>query len=227
MRAHLGLATGNQLAAAVHEQHIAAVNDAALRVQGECGWANLVARTTVTLGAEQNVLNYPSDSRPGSIRGVAVYTNDRYYALEPRVLPVQTDTDQEVEEGQPDLERVLGRPNFYQQRDQIYLYPRSDQAYPVRIEYLQRVEMNTDDEVSKVDAQLIVLAAASTVASIMGDKDQAAFYEAKYQERMRTLRGWQSAGTRFAVDSEADFAEEEFIRDELMPNWNRGPTAPP
>jgi len=227
MRAHLGLATDAQLAAAVQAQHLAAVSAAALRVQGECSWSNLVARVTVTLGAEQNVLNYPSDSRPGSIRGIAVYASDRYYALEPRVLPVQTDTDQEVIVGQPTLARVLGRPNFYQQRDQIYLYPRSDQAYPVRIEYTKRVEMDTDDEVSIIDAQLIIFAAAVTVAATMGDEVQAKYFSGLYDERMRMLRGWQQAGTRFAMDSEADFAEEEFIRDELLPNWSRGPTLPP
>lgn len=195
-------------------------------MQQECGWVNILGRVTVTIGLEQDTLNYPDDARPGSIRAVAVYDNDRYYLLEPRVIPVNADTDQELIVGNPKIEQVLGRPKFYQQRHQIQFWPRTNKPYPVRMEYAKRVDMPTDDTVSIVDAQLIVYAAAAMIAMQMGDEKQAKWLGGLYDERMMSLRGWQSAGTRFAMDSQADFGEEEFFRDDALPNWNRGPTVP-
>jgi len=227
VRAHLGFSTGNQLSLAVNAQHVAVVNAAALKVQQECGWINALARMTITLGAEQDVINLPTGCKPGCIRSMAVYDQDKYWPLEPRVIPVQADTDQEMIVGQPTLARVLGRPKYYQERSgQLYLWPRSDQTYPIRFEYLKSAEMVDDGDVSPYDGPLIVYAAAAMLAIQMESREQAQHYSGLYNDRMMALRGWQQEGTRFAIDSEADLGENEFVRDELLPNWNRGPTAP-
>jgi len=203
------------------------VNAAALRVQTECGWVNTLRRVTVEIQSEQTSLNYPEDCRPGAIRAAAVYDTDRYYTLEPRVIPVQADSDQEVIAGQPKLQAKLGRPKFYQQREQIELWPRTDKAYPIRFEYQARVDMPTDETVSIVDAQLIIYAACAMLSGAMGDTEQRDNFNRMYADRMIALRGWQSAGNRFALDSAADLGEEEFFRDDVFPNWNRAPTMAP
>lgn len=226
-RALLGIQTDNDLGSQLDEQHVAVVNAAALRVQTECGWVNTLRRVTVEIESEQTTLNYPGDCRPGAIRAVAVYDTDRYFVLEPRVIPVQADSDQEVIAGQPTLKGKLGRPKFYQERSQIELWPRTDKAYPVRLEYQARIDMPTDDTVSIVDGQLIIYAACSMLSGAMGDTEQRDHFGGLYKERMMALRGWQSAGNRFAMDSAADFGEEEFFRSDVLPNWNRSPTMAP
>ena len=203
------------------------INSAALKVQQECGWVNSLARVTVEIQSEQTTLNYPDDCRPGAIRAVAAFDGYRYYMLEARIIPINADTDQQVIAGQPELKSVCGRPKFYQQRNQLELFPRTDKAYPIRIEYQRRIDMPTDDSVSIVDGQLIIYASAAMLSAQMGDPKQADHYGALYQDRMQALRGWQSTGNRFAMDTAADFGEEEFFRDDLLPNWNRGPTLAP
>ncbi len=226
MRAHLGMQTNEDLASQVGEQHIASVNAAALKVQQECGWVNALRRTTITIEAEQDTINYPADSRPGSIRGMAVYEDGQYYPMPSRIIPAQADTDQQLAEGQPKLKGYCSRPRYYQQRDQIHVWPRSDKQYPIRIEYLARVDLPDEETVSIVDAQLIIYAAASMIATQMADKDQAAYFAGLYQDRMQSLRGWQSAGTEFAMDTEADMAEGEFSLDNQFPRWDRSATPP-
>lgn len=241
VRANLGMQTSNDLASQVDEQHIVAVNNAAFKVQQEMGWVNALKRVTVTLGIEQDHVNYPEDARPGSIRGAAVYDTDRYYPLEPRVIPVQADTDIELTgsvqlPGGPPapvldatavkqiLQAKSGRPRYYQERDQLYFWPRALYEYQIRLEYMQRVDMPADDTMSVVDALLIIYSATEALASATRDELIIARFRNEYQERLRALRGWQSAGTRFAIDSEADLGEDEFFNQDLIPRWDRSPT---
>lgn len=226
VRANLGIQTSNDLGSQVEEQHVAAVNSAALRVQMECGWVNTLKRVTVQSQIHEDRLAYPEDCRPGAIRGMAVYDAGRYYAMEPRVIPVQADTDQQAAEGADALLAVVGRPRYYQQRELIYIWSRTDKSYPIRIEYMARADMPKDETVCIVDGELIAYAATEIVAMQMADDKLASYYRERYTTRMQALRGWQSAGTRFAMDSEADFAEDEFNRDDVMPNWNRAPSVP-
>lgn len=226
-RSHLGIQTDNSLSTQIAEQHIAVVNAAALKVQQECGWVNTLDRATVTVGAEQTTINYPPGCNPGSLRAVAVYDSYKYFMLESRIIPVNADSDQELAAGQPTLKSVCGRPKFYQQRHQIELWPRTDKEYPLRMEFQRRIDLPEGSSISIVDAQLIVYATAAMLSVAMGEDKQAEHYSTMYKDRMMALRGWQSAGNRFAMDTAADFGEEEFFRDDLMPNWNRGPTMAP
>lgn len=226
VRANLGVQTTNDLGSQVEEQHVAAVNSAALRVQTECGWVNTLRRTTVDTGKFADRIEYPADCRPGAIRGMACYNNQRYYAVEPRVIPVQADTDQEVIAGGDRLTAVSDQPRFYQQRDLIFLWPRTDKSYPVRIEYMARCDLPADDSISIVDGELIAYAATEIVAMQMGDPQMVQYYEKRYAQRMMALRGWQSSGTRFAMDTQADLGEDEVAHEDLVPNWNRQATAP-
>ena len=65
VRAMLGIQTDNSLSTQVQEQHIVAVNMAAVKAAQECRWVNAQGRVTITLGAEQQLFNYPEDSGPG------------------------------------------------------------------------------------------------------------------------------------------------------------------
>ena len=220
----LGMQTGSDLGSQVEEQHVAAINAAALKVQQECAWVTAQKRVTIQLGAEQNVINYPKGCSAGSIRGMAVYDTERYYPLAPRIIPVFADQDQQQAQGGTLFQRQQGRPRFFEQREQIYLWPYSDKAYPVRLDIALPITMLTPDTVSVVDAQLIIYAAVAMIATQRGDTEMRDFNMKLYGDRRNSLMAWQSQGTTFAMDSETDIAEEEFFDPDLIPRWDRRPT---
>ena len=228
VRGLLGIQTNSGLAAAVGEQHVAVVQAAALKVAQDCRWVNAQRRTTVTLNTEQNQIAYPTGAGPGSVMGMAVWYEDRYYALEPHILPVQSDTDQELAAGGDTLTGVLGMPRYFEQRDHIYIWPRTDRQYPMRIEFMAAMNLPLETSVSVVDAQLIQYKAAEMISAQMENHDAAAYYEGLYEDRLGSLRAWQSAGSRFALSTDADLNEGELpFGGADIPNWSRLPTAYP
>lgn len=228
VRGLLGVQTSSALAAAVGEQHVAAVQAAAMKVAQDCRWVNAQRQATVTLNEEQDVVNYPTGCGPGSIMGMAVYHQDRYYALEARVIPVQADTDQELTAGGDTLRGVLGMPRYYEQRAQIKLWPRTDAAYPLRMEFMADMTLAQAETISVVDAQLIVYWAASMISRQQENTDGAAYYAELYGDRLGSLKAWQASGSRFALDSNADLEEGELPFGGIeTPNWSRLPTPYP
>jgi hypothetical protein len=229
VRSMLGIQMDSGLSSQVDDQHTSMVNAAALKVQQDCGWVNAQKRVTIMLGQAQSTISYPDACGPGAVRGIAVWDPDakRYYPLEARVIPVQADQDQLRALGGEDFTGAQGRPRYYQQRAQIELFPTSDKAYPLRIDYLARATMSNAGDVSIVDGQLIIFAAASMISQQSGDPIQAKYYEVLYGDRRNALMGWQSEGTRFAMATEADLGEDEFAREDLFPSWDRRPTLTP
>ena len=235
VHAYLGEQTNFALGSQTSEQVLTAVNGAAYKVQQDCRWVNLLKQITVLLGNEQNVMNYPDGVNAGSITGMAVWGdysdtfddgNLRYYAMEKRIIPVLASQDIQQAAGGAAFDQVKGRPIYWQELDQIKLWPYTNRQYKVRIEYLQNAYLPLDSSVSITDGLLIVYMAASMVATQRENPDQAKYLLALYADRMMALRAWQSAGNRFALDSQADLGEDEFILDQLTPNWFRGITAP-
>jgi hypothetical protein len=220
----LGIQTDNTLASQVQEQHVVAVQTAAIKAASECGWVNAQQRVTVDLGAEQDTLDYPEGGTPGSIRAMSVYDGDRYIPLDPRIIPISADGDQEQIAGGATFQGIQGRPRYYEQRHQIKLAPFSDKAYKVRIDYMRPTNLPLATSVSIVDGMLIVFAAASMMCKQMENDSGATYYAGLYTDRMRTLMGWQSQGTTFAMASDADMGEDEMPGLDPVPSWDRRPT---
>jgi hypothetical protein len=223
----LGMQTDCGLASQVEEQHVAAINAAALKTQQDCRWVNAQGRVTIDLQDEQNTINYPENAGPGSIQAMAIFESDRYYPVEPRIIPVHADQDQQQIAGGDTFAAVQGRPRYFEQRQQIILWPYTDKPYKLRIDYNRPVTMPTPNSVSIVDGQLIIYAAASMISAQMADVDQSRYYIGLYTDRRNALMAWQSEGTNFAMSSEADLAEDEFFNQDLIPRWDRRPTIAP
>ena len=220
----LGIQTDNTLATQVQEQHIVAVQAAAVKAAQECAWVNAQARTTVTLEAEQDSINYPENAGPGSVRDMAVYDGDMYYRVEPRIIPAYADQDQEQEAGGATFQGVQGRPRYYEQRGQIKTSPFSDKQYKVRIDYVRPINLPLAASVSIVDAQMIIYAAASMISRQMSDVEGATYYAGLYTDRRNALVAWQSQGTTISLSAEADLSEDEAGYTEAVPSWDRRPT---
>lgn len=226
-RAHVGVQTNSALSSQEDESHIAIAQAAAMKAAQDCRWVNAQEQVTITLGAEQNVIDYPESCGPGSILSIAVYDQTRYWPLEQRIIPVAASQDQEQAAGGDTFKAVQGRPRYYQSLHQIKLWPYSDKQYPLRVEYMRPMNLPTDDSMSIVDGQLCIYATAALISKKMGDSDQAESFWGLYRDRLTSLRGWQAAGTRFPLNSEADLAENEFTVENILPSWDRGPTLRP
>lgn len=223
VHAYLGEQTSFALGAQVSEQTLAAIQGATLKVLQDCRWVNPLTQVTVDLGAEQNVLDYPEACGPGSVTSLAVYDSDRYYSMEKRIIPIWASQDQEQIAGGDTFESVKDRPRYWQELNQIKLWPYSDKAYKVRIEYMRPSGLPLDSSVSITDGQLIIFFAASTLATQRENYDQAKYLLSLYADRLMALRAWQSAGTRFAMDPNADLGEDEWDYCEI-PRWFNGIT---
>lgn len=227
VRAMLGIQTDSGLASQLDEQHVIAINNATLKVQQDCRWVNAQGRVTVTIEAEQNLIDYPENAGPGSVQAMAVFEDDRYYPVEPRIIPVSADQDQQQAVGGDIFKAVQGRPRYYEQLQQIKTWPYTNKPYQLRIDYNRPVTMPTGASVSIVDGVLIVYGAASMISTQLGDPKQAQYYAGLYTDRRNALMAWQSQGTTFAMNSEADLGEDEFFNSDLIPHWDRRPTINP
>lgn len=226
-RAHLGIQTDESLSTQANDRHTAIVQAAALEVMQDCRWVNAQRRVEVPLGITQSVLAYPANSGPGSIMGLAVWVDEQqqYYGLNKQIIPVWADQAQQIAAGGAALESVAGTPRIFEEREQINLWPVSDKAYTIRIDYMLMGNLPTEGSMSIVDGLLIVYKAGMNIASGDGDDLAAARMAGGYKNRLSALRGWQAAGTRFPMDSRADFSEGELLNTPV-PNWYRGPTDP-
>jgi hypothetical protein len=227
VRAMLGIQTDNSLASQVAEQHVVAVNAAATKAAQECKWVNAQGRVTVDLQAEQDTIDYPEGQGPGSVQAIAIYESERYYPVDPRIIPIHADADQQQLAGGETFKAVQGRPRYFEQRSQIKLFPFTDKPYKARIDYMRPIQMPTGSTVSIIDAQLIIYGAASMLAKIMSDGEMATYYAGLYTDRLHALMAWQSQGSTFAMQTEADLAEDEALVQDLVPKWDRRPTIGP
>lgn len=224
VHAHLGEQTSFALGSQTSEQTLAAVGAAALKALQDCRWVTTLNQVTVDLGAEQNVLNYPAGVNAGSVSGLAVYDTDAqvYYPMEKRVIPVWASQDQQQIAGGDTFESVKARPRYWQELTQIKLWPYSDKAYKIRVEYMANASLPLDSSMSLTDGQLIVYMAASMLATQRENFDMAKYMAGMYMDRLMGLRAWQSAGNRFALDPNADLGEDEVNLFDNAPHWYRG-----
>ncbi len=225
VRAILGRATDDTLAAQTLAQENAFVDMGAVQVQQDRHGGPLERRTTFNLGAEQNEIAYPSSCGAGGILELAVYDADagQYYAVKPRVIPVAADQDQEQIAGGDTFTAVQGRPLYYQQLTLLRLHPYSDKAYKLRARHLLRVTFTDEITASVVDAQAIIYFAAAMSWDALGERGSFDTYMGLYQSRIRQLMAWQTTGDAVAIANDASFDEVDEAMAQL-PNWDTGPT---
>lgn len=227
MRAHLGMATDDVLASQNTEQFDALLDSAYLEAFADCRWLKPTTQTTFNVGIAQYKVPYPAGTTPGSIMSAAIYdieTNE-YVRISKRIIPVELSVDQSEILGGDDYARIQGKPHRYEPRgDFIYLDPPPDKPYRIRIEYQTVRKFVDDTTVSTVDGLLILYNALA--AERIRDPQEASVWNSKYVKRLSMLRGWQSTGEKFAMDSTASFDEMEELQSGLhgLPNYDRSPT---
>lgn len=220
---------------AILDQRNAQIDAASLKTAQDCRFAFPTGRTTVDLGIQQNVLNYPTGLSAGDIIDMAVYDStgasgsvSGYIAIEKRSAPPEADQDQEQAAGGATFSNVCGLPQFWwNESGQIHLWPFSDIAYKVRIRYAKVLTFANDSVVSIVDAQMIIYYAAFLVRQAKHDSEGAQHWLTLYTDRMRAIKAWQSTGQKIALVSDASFDESEEAWMSDLPRWSTAPTVRP
>ena len=133
-------------------------------------------------------------------------------------------------------DRERARPRAFEpMANGIRLWPEPDTRYVLRFSYtiycslfdpaLAAAPADLDQFAYPVDALCIILLAAADYAAFQADKDLSARFQARYELRMRTIRGWENAGQSIPLDKECSFAEVDVAQ--LLPNWDRRTVYPP
>jgi hypothetical protein len=181
--ARMGMVSNASQAPLVAAEFQELARAAALAVYAEHEWGTLKREQRVNIGIDQTVVDYPDDSTAGDLISVSVWDGQRYIALVERFIPASMTQDPLVEEGEPASVAGRGRPCYFEKRGQIFIAPRPDQAYELKIIHNQPSDLPTGTSVSVVDAELISLRMMADKRYDMGDETLGARLDQKYDDR--------------------------------------------
>lgn len=187
MMARLGQSTGEQ--ALVLDQYNEFLRAAVEKVYLRCPWQQSLRESRVSVGIDQRFLNYPTNTDAGGVQQIGRWdaTAQRYVPLRRGTIPVTLDDEPLVDIGEPDSVPGRGSPTRYELKTQIEIWPRPDQAYELKVDYLIQPNLEADGDVSVVDAEAAILLAMADAYDFQGDATLAGIQRAKAEERLRDL----------------------------------------
>lgn len=229
VRSHAGLTTNGAQSGQTKLMIDAFIGTAYLKVFAECKWAAASRRFTADLLQGQSILNLPPGCSPGSLRAIAYalasQQDSNYVLVKKMPIPVQADQDQQEAAGGSILQAAEGFPQYWEERNkQLVVWPISNDAYKIRMDYTAQSEFLDDITDSTVDAQLIMFWATRMYMIRIGDGTAANDYAMQYKERRDALVAGANDSQRFIpTDNTASFADT-FDGGIIVPQWNNLPT---
>lgn len=193
MQARLGNTTSDAQAPLVMDQYNEFIRAACEEVYTRSVWVHTLTETTATVSIDQRFLNYPSNCGPENIQQIGLWDESaqRYFPLRRGRIPVEMDDEPLVEAGEPDSIAGRGKPCLYEAKAQIEIWRRPDQEYRLKIDHTINPNFENDDQVSIVDAELIILWAMADAFDFQGDQDLAKIQRQKFANRLSILSGQQ------------------------------------
>ena len=174
------------------DQYNEYIRAAAMEVYTRCSWASAQRETFATIGIDQRFIDYPANATGSNIIQIGIWDSgaNRYRTLRRARILVSKDDEPLVAEGEPYSVSGRGMPLQYEPKTQIEIWPRPDQAYSLKIDHTVNPDLATDDSMSVVDAECIILWAMSDVYDFDGDVPLAQKALAKFEKRIGQLRAW-------------------------------------
>lgn len=190
----MGKSSNDAQAQQVMEQVNENIKAAAQAVYLRCNWQQSLIESEQIVGIDQRFFNYPGNCQIQNVVSIGVWDEaaQKYRQLRRGSITVQMDDEPLVEEGEPASIAGRGIPAIYELKGQIEIWPRPDQEYRLKIDHSVNADMETDDTVSVVDTEAIVLHAMAESYDFDGDRDLANIKRGQYEQRIATLVGQQA-----------------------------------
>lgn len=203
MLARLGHTTSDAQAPLVLDQFNEWIRAACDEVYTRCEWVRTLRESVLAVGIDQRVVNYPANCGPENIHQIGLWDADadRYLPLRRGIIPVEVDDDPLVIEGEPASVPGRGTPTMYQAKQQIEVWPRPDKAYELKVDHTINPGFASDEQLSIVDAELIILWAMADAFDFQGDADLARTQRQKFANRLGMLAGKQGPMVTISRDS--------------------------
>lgn len=197
IQARMGHVTNDSQAPQVMEQFNEFIRSAAYEVYRRCPWSATQQETTVSVGIDQRFINYPTNVGPGEIVSIGVWleTEQAYRQLRRGRITVAMDDEPLVEIGEPTSAAGRGTPSVYETKAQIEIWRRPDQAYRLKIDHTVSPNLESDEQVSVVDAEAIIMWAIADAYDFQGDERLATIARQKFDTRISSLIGEQNPAT--------------------------------
>ena len=166
MRAMLGAASSGSAAgpnATIIDTHLRNAQSVLYRVHD---WAHLRRYEDETVGVNQYLVDYPATADPDRIKAISVYRGSVWSPPIPRGITPQMYTTQDM----------TSWPQAWEPYEQIELFPKADQIYPLRIFFIKAIERFTQDaDRATVDDTAISTVATGTLKAHYRQPDAAVF----------------------------------------------------
>lgn len=226
VRSHLGMVSSEAQAAQTSAQVNAYIDSAALYCHSKCRWVSANERTTVSIGAQQTAVAYPTNCYAGGVMNIGIARNDpadHYRNLQRMPIPVWLDRDRELAAGGNTASEVSGPPTRWADRaGQIQIWPPADEVYSLRIDWINTAGLSGNDLATPlIDSELMVLHTAHLFLLALGDLARAKRYEQMVEQRLYMLRSWQSNLASTPRDNSAAFHDVDGAL--MYPNYDRRP----
>lgn len=207
--AKVGWATGGAVANHYHEL----IREASVHVAEECPWASAKREARLTIQADQRYVTYPEGCGATGLLelGLWIPEGSHYRRLTRHLISVVRHSDPTNETGGATDEVTRGEPTWYEPGQQIELYPHPDRAYELKVVYQLSVELTEGSQVAPVDAELILLWAASRAYRQIGDILSAEDCKTTYDKRLHRLKARMQTAFAVPLAEEAGDDDEQDV----------------
>ena len=222
-----GFETNANQAPQVFAQVNTFVEEGAERAFLDMHWAPRETTQDVTLGVDQMVVNYPTSYAGAAITAIDMWRSDlgAFQPLMRARLPTSLQDDLLAGEDPGGYEQGRDRPLYYDFKDQIYIWPRNDEARTLRITFQTNGRFENDEDIAAADGLLIVYHAASRLFAFQDRMAESQRFEADYRDRLAKLSRKQANGLVSNMES-GYRARLSGCRVDPTLNWGRWPSTP-
>lgn len=168
LRTRLGFAAAGAAAGVIQSNLDSILQEAQNLVYWTHDWARLRRYATVSLGADQYLIDYPDGCNPERVKAISVLRGNVWSSpLSRGITPTMYTTQDNA-----------APPYRWEPYEQIELFPKADQVYSVRIFYIKTLDPFTgDDHRATLDDSMIFTVALGRAKAHYRHPDAAAYGE--------------------------------------------------
>jgi hypothetical protein len=149
-------------------------------------WRHLTDYKDVTTGVGQNLYDYPTS---GAMGGSGCARDKRILRIESLYSGEYVQLDEGIDTGMYSTMETQSYPARYERYSQILIYPKSNQAYTLRIWHISDLlPFSQDGHVATLDDEMILLHAVTNAKAHYRQPDAKA-YEGQLNTLLASLRG--------------------------------------